>query len=227
MRAERLFRAIGLVDDDLVEETAKAPVRKRPSWRRYGAMAACLAVLCGTGFAWLVTGGFHGYGAADGNSSAGGSGIQGTGTPDAIQFMSYAGPVLPLTTAEENPGVTAERHTDWDFTPRTDPEDGEISQWGASVTDRYILTNPTDADVTLTALYPIAGRLNELKTLTPSLTVNGETAETDLVIGGYAGGFRSAGGEDTSTLNLKYPDSWTDYQTLLEGSRYRQAALAE
>ena len=227
MKAERLFRAIGLVDDDLVEETAKAPARKRPSWRRYGAMAACLAVLCGTGFAWLVTGGFHGYGAADGNSSAGGSGIQGTGTPDAIQFMSYAGPVLPLTTAEENPGVTAERHTDWDFTPRTDPEDGEISQWGASVTDRYILTNPTDADVTLTALYPIAGRLNELKTLTPSLTVNGETAETDLVIGGYAGGFRSAGGEDTSTLNLKYPDSWTDYQTLLEGSRYRQAALAE
>lgn len=119
MKAERLFRAIGLVDDDLVEETAKAPARKRPSWRRYGAMAACLAVLCGTGFAWLVTGGFHGYGAADGNSSAGGSGIQGTGTPDAIQFMSYAGPVLPLTTAEENPGVTAERHTDWDFTPRT------------------------------------------------------------------------------------------------------------
>ena len=104
MKAERLFRAIGLVDDDLVEETAKAPARKRPSWRRYGAMAACLAVLCGTGFAWLVTGGFHGYGAADGNSSAGGSGIQGTGTPDAIQFMSYAGPVLPLTTAEENPG---------------------------------------------------------------------------------------------------------------------------
>ena len=227
MKAERLFRAIGLVDDDLVEETAKAPARKRPSWRRYGAMAACLAVLCGTGFAWLVTGGFHGYGAADGNSSAGGSGIQGTGTPDAIQFMSYAGPVLPLTTAEENPGVTAERHTDWDFTPRTDPEDGEISQWGASVTDRYILTNPTDADVTLTALYPIAGRLNELKTLTPSLTVNGETAETDLVIGGYAGGFRSAGGEDTSTLNLKYPDNWTDYQTLLKGGQYRQAALAE
>ena len=71
MKAERLFRAIGLVDDDLVEETAKAPARKRPSWRRYGAMAACLAVLCGTGFAWLVTGGFHGYGAADGNSSAG------------------------------------------------------------------------------------------------------------------------------------------------------------
>ena len=45
MKAERLFRAIGLVDDDLVEETAKAPARKRPSWRRYGAMAACLAVL--------------------------------------------------------------------------------------------------------------------------------------------------------------------------------------
>lgn len=94
MKAERLFRAIGLVDDDLVEEAAQIPARKRPIWRRYGAMAACLAVLCGTGFAWLVTGGFHGYGAAD-SSGAGGSGINGTGAPDAISFMSYAGRCCP------------------------------------------------------------------------------------------------------------------------------------
>ena len=228
MKSERLFRAIGLVDDDLIEEAAKAPARKRPVWRRYGAMAACFALLCGAGFAWLVTGGFHGYGAADNTSGAGGSGIgEKKSYTEIVTFMSYAGPVLPLTTAEENPGVTAERHTDWDFTPRATPEDGEISQWGAAITDRYTLTNPTDADVTLTALYPIVGGLNELKTLASSLTVNGEAAETDLVIGGYAGGFRSAGNEDTSTLNLKYPDSWTDYQTLLESGQYRQAALTE
>ena len=225
MKAERLFRAIGLVDDDLIEEAAKAPARKRPAWRRYGAMAACLAVLCGSGFAWLVTGGFHGYGAAD-SSGAGGSGINGTGTPDAISFMSYAGPVLPLTTAEDAPGVTAERHTDWDFTPRTTPE-GEDTQWGASITDRYTLTNPTDTDITLTALYPITGGLNELKTLAPSLTVNGNAADFEWGIGDYAGGFRGAGNGDTSTLNLEYPGSWTAYQTLLEGGAYRQAALTE
>ena len=130
MKAERLFRAIGLVDEDLTEAAAETPVKKRPVWRRYAAAAACLMVLCGAGAAYLVTGGFRGYGA-----SAGGSGINNAGSAaDTAVFMSYAGPVLPLTTADENPGVTAERHTDWDFTPRTDPE-GYASQWGAAITD--------------------------------------------------------------------------------------------
>ena len=145
MKAERLFRAIGLVDEDLIETAAETPVKKRPVWRRYAAAAACLMVLCGAGAAYLVTGGFHDHGA-----SAGGSGINNAGsTADALTFMSYAGPVLPLTTAEETPGVTAERRTDWNFTPRTDPE-GYDSQWGAAITDGFILGNPTDTDVTLT-----------------------------------------------------------------------------
>ena len=128
MKAERLFRAIGLVDEGLIEAAAETPAKKRPVWRRYAVAAACLMVLCGAGAAYLITGGFRGYGA-----SAGGSGINNAGgAADAVTFMSYAGPVLPLTTAEETPGVTAERHTDWDFTPRTDPE-GYDSQWGAGM----------------------------------------------------------------------------------------------
>ena len=39
MKAERLFRAIGLVDEDLIETAAETPAKKRPVWRRY---AACL-----------------------------------------------------------------------------------------------------------------------------------------------------------------------------------------
>lgn len=219
MKAERLFRAIGLVDEDLIETAAETPVKKRPVWRRYAAAAACLMVLCGAGAAYLVTGGFRGHGA-----SAGGSGINNAGgAADAVTFMSYAGPVLPLTTADENPGVTAERHTDWDFTPRTDPE-GYDSQWGAAITDGYILGNPTDTDVTLTLLYPIVGGIRDLLSIDPSVTVNGEKAEKELVIGDYAGGFGGAGGGDTSTLNLRYPSQWTDYQTLLDGGGYREAA---
>ncbi len=173
MKAERLFRAIGLVDEDLIETAAETPAKKRPVWRRYAAAAACLMVLCGAGAAYLVTGGFRGHGA-----SAGGSGINNAGSAaDAVTFMSYAGPVLPLTTAEENPGVTAERHTDWNFTPRTDPE-GYDSQWGAAITDGYILGNPTDTDVTLTLLYPIVGGIRDLLSIDPSVTVNGEKAET-------------------------------------------------
>ena len=191
----------------------RAPAKKRPVWRRYAAAAACLMVLCGAGAAYLVTGGFRGHGA-----SAGGSGINNADSAaDTAVFMSYAGPVLPLTTADENPGVTAERHTDWDFTPRTDPE-GYDSQWGAAITDGYILGNPTDTDVTLTLLYPIVGGIKDLLSIDPGLTVNGEKAEKELVIGDYAGGFGGAGGGDTSTLNLRYPSQWTDYQTLLDGT---------
>ena len=219
MKAERLFRAIGLVDEGLIEAAAETPAKKRPVWRRYAAAAACLMVLCGAGAVYLITGGFRGYGA-----SAGGSGINNAGSAaDAVAFMSYAGPVLPLTTADENPGVTAERHTDWNFTPRTDPE-GYDSQWGAAITDGYILGNPTDTDVMLTLLYPIVGGIKDLFSIDPGLTVNGETVGAELVIGDYAGGFGGAGGGDTSTLNLRYPSQWTDYQTLLDGGGYREAA---
>ena len=93
MKAERLFRAIGLVDEGLIEAAAETPAKKRPVWRRYAAAAACLMVLCGAGAAYLITGGFRGYGA-----SAGGSGINNADSAaDAVAFMSYAGPVLPLT----------------------------------------------------------------------------------------------------------------------------------
>mgnify|MGYP006887309971 CR=1 FL=1 len=229
MKAERLFRAIGLVDEDLIETAAETPVKKRPVWQRYAVAAACLMVLCGAGAAYLVTGGFRGHGA-----SAGGSGINNAGSAaDTAVFMSYAGPVLPLTTADKNPGVTAERHTDWNFTPRTDPE-GYASQWGAAITDGYILSNPTDTDVTLTLLYPIVGGIKDLFSIDPGLTVNGETVGAELVIGDYAGGFGGAGGGEHAHVGLllavgaaqedRYPSQWMDYQVLLDGGDYREAA---
>lgn len=66
MKAERLFRAIGLVDEGLIEAAAETPAKKRPVWRRYAAAAACLMVLCGAGAVYLITGGFRGYGASAG-----------------------------------------------------------------------------------------------------------------------------------------------------------------
>ena len=70
MKAERLFRAIGLVDEGLIEAAAETPAKKRPVWRRYAAAAACLMVLCGAGAAYLITGGFRGYGAAGSTTRA-------------------------------------------------------------------------------------------------------------------------------------------------------------
>ena len=144
MRAERLFRALGLVDPALVEEALAARRRAVP-WRRWGALAACLALVIG--FGWLAAGGFGGYGSgmsggADSGSSGGDSAASGSpggpgensgggagGVEDGIAFLSYAGPVLPLSTVEAAAGLTAERTVAWDFAQGAYP-DGEPRQWG-------------------------------------------------------------------------------------------------
>lgn len=247
MKAERLFRVLGIVDPALVEEAYG--VRRQP-WRRWAALAACLAVVVGAGFGWMATGGFRGYGSGmSGGSSpiggmtgapssdAGDGGVTGTPSSDTgdggmaggveggIIFMSYGGPVLPLTTAESAPGLTAERTVTWDFAPRTNRH-GETRQWGAEVTDRCVLRNGTDADVTVTALYPFAGRFSELGTLQPSVAVDGETVEPALVAGAYSGGFQSTfGAEIPDTMNLDTLNSWEEYRVLLEDGRYLEQAL--
>ena len=204
MRAERLFRALGLVDAALVEEALAV---RRQDWKRWAALAACLALVMGLGFGWLASGGFRGYGGmapgADTGSSGGvmdgDAGIP-DGGEDGVAFLSYAGPVLPLDTLENPAELTAERTVTWDFAPGAYP-DGERRQWGAEVTDASILHNGTEEDITVTALYPFAGSFAEL--VLPAVTVNGEAVEPALCAGPYAGGFQSAAGpEGADTLNL-------------------------
>lgn len=244
MSGEQLFRILGLVDDDLIQEAASgfrtAPAIRRGPWRRLLAACACLAVACGAGFALRAgfgpMGGTSGDGAAPGSNT--GSGITLGGDPeeaatdneplsvDGTTFMSYAGPVFPLTTAEPDTGLTAERKITWDFTTGT-YQDGSPRQWGTAVTDGYTLTNPTEETITVTALYPFAGSFDELAELGPTAAVDGAAVESTLYAGAYAGGFQGTGGDDTTTLNLAYPDSWTDYRALLESGAYQAQALGE
>ena len=110
MKAERLFQILGLVDESLIEEavSASSPAavqRRRHPWRRLLAAAACLAVICGGAY-------LAGTLRMGGRAGAGGSGHS-----EASTFMSYAGPVFPLTTAEETSSITAERNITLDFAP--------------------------------------------------------------------------------------------------------------
>lgn len=253
MNGERLFRVLGLVDDDLVVEAAPGfqagtAVRRGP-WRRALAAAACLAVLCCAGFAWRTVSAPRGDGTTAGGAAPGaenGTGNSLGGDPgDAPQeneplsvegttFMSYAGPVFPLTTAEADTALTAERKTVWDFAPGS-YHDGTLRQWGATVTDSYTLINPTEEAATVTALYPFAGSFDELADLRPAVTVDGAETDPQLYAGAYAGGFQGvwqSGGQngdqlDGTTLNLASPSSWTDYKALLESGDYLQQALED
>ena len=244
MSGERLFRILGLVDDDLIEEAAAPiPVRRRFPWRRALASAACLAAACGAGLALRMAGSGAGT-TTSGDGSAGsglaweyGEGAAGDSEPlsvEGLTFMSYAGPVFPLTTAEPDTGLTAERTVTWDFAPGA-YDDGSPRQWGAAVTDAYVLTNPTEEDVTVTALYPFAGNFRELAETLPTASVDGAPAGDALYAGAYAGRFQGVwqsdgqGGHqlDGSTWNLESPASWTDYQALLEDGGYLARALED
>ena len=235
MKSERLFRVLGLVDDDLIEEAASPATGGHGSFRKWMAAAACLAVLCAVGAGWLITGGFRGMGSSAPGES--GSGIASNTEPtseEGTTFMSYAGPVFPLTLAEETNALTAERETTWDFAPDT-YHDGTPRQWGASVTDSYTLVNITDFNQTVTTLYPFVGSFTELETQRPAVTVDGADVEGGLYIGSYAGDFQGVwqsdgqGGYalDDTTLNLSHPDSWMDYKALLADGRYLDAALGD
>ena len=255
MKAERLFRILGLVDESLIEEavSASSPAavqRRRHPWRRLLAAAACLAVICGGAY-------LAGTLRMGGRAGAGGSGHS-----EASTFMSYAGPVFPLTTAEETSSITAERNITLDFAPwipawlsneemladRTwlteaerqealaqyDELYPEVGRWRSSddilVTDAYTLANPSQEDQTVTLLYPFATSLNDLGRLTPTLTLDGSELETALHVGAYSGGFEGVWdgtivGDPEGSVNLDYADSWEDYKNLLSDGTYLANAL--
>ncbi len=230
MKAERLFRVLGLIDPKLIEEAAPGlPVRRHISYRSILPAAACLVLVCFLGIGWLFSEGYGGF--RTGSSSSGtsdGMGIGHTDENSGITFMKYSGPVFPLTTFEDPGGLKADRLITWDFAPGS-YADGELRQWGAAVTDAYQIYNPTDQDITVTALYPFAGNFSDLPQLLPSVTVDGaEWNSTGLYAGPYSGGFQSTFGADLpDTMNLDTLDSWTEYKALLESGEYLEKTLGE
>lgn len=256
MREDKLYEAITLIDDDLIDETARyvSTPKRAVHWKRWTALAACLVLAVGVGGTLL--GRFGGFG---GNSSAGAGG---SGSDDGSTFLSYAGPVFPLTTIENADGLTAERDITLDFLPwapvwvsneemaaeltglteeerqqalvdynQAFPEGG---YWSRStdilVTDSYTLTNTTDADKTVTALYPFVSSWGSLAERRPALSLDGEALEADLLVGPYSGGFQGAFGSSSDTpdlVNLAQLNSWAEYKALLEDGSYLAQALEE
>ena len=109
----RLLAALSGIRDDTVEEAAGGLPREKIHWKRWTALAACLAVVV------IGAGIFTGRLPWPRVGIGGGSGAVGTNPPEEgpSTFMSYAGPVLPLTLKEENDTITAERAVTLDFTP--------------------------------------------------------------------------------------------------------------
>lgn len=224
-KSEILFDAVTNVREDLVEGAQRfsfARARER-RLRRLIPTAAGLVLVAGLGI-FLAAGGLRmgaGMGADNGagSSTAGGSdggswdgGAENgalADSPEGPTFTDAAGPILPLTLAEENEAIAAERTVEIDFAGYGAESSFWFDSYRVAVSDRYTLTNSADTDQTVTLLYPMAGELGELEL--PAVTVDGERAETELAVGRPAEAGRIGGAEE-----------WT---ALLEDSSYRADAL--
>ena len=141
----------------------------------------------------------------------------------ATDFMSYADPVFPLTLAQAEPALSADRELLLDCAPYAEENTAAIT-----VTDRYTIRNDSDEDCTVTVLYPFVSSLSDLDSLQPSLTVDGAAAKNKLYPGAFPGWFGPASPDPElaeERWNLHHAESWTEYQTLLTGS-YQADALA-
>jgi len=110
MKPDELIELIGEVDDEYIQDakqSKKQRVPRRTKWA--SAIAACLVLAVGIGSFLLPRMG--------GNSTPGSSGAGGSGHDEGSVFMSYAGPVFPLTLREENAAITAQRNITMDFEP--------------------------------------------------------------------------------------------------------------
>ncbi len=198
-RSERLFSAMSEISGDHIDEAAqpgKKPNRQR-HWKRWGTAAACvtLAVMTVSIFPHL------------GGCGAGGNGESSSTAPEgeATAFMSYAGPVLPLTLSRENPAISAQREITLDFVP-WEEEYGDT----LLVQDQYVLTNSSAKEQTVTVQLPFTSTLSQLDQWRPELTLDGQQLETELLAG-------SIGPE------MEF-STWEDYKSLLAGGSCRTRA---
>ena len=208
-RALVLFRAITDIREEFIEEALPTgKKRRRLDIRVLAPIAACLCIVIALAF--LLTN--------QGSIGIPGASAVGGGGKDSDLYAYYAGPVLPMTAAAGGEGLTAERRVNYDFSPfdpnqAWDTENHLRFQETCIVTDDYRLSAPEGEARTVTLLYPFVASLYESKALLPSITVCGEAAEAELLIG-PGSTERNAG----TTLSC-----WEDCKTLMAGDYAAEA----
>lgn len=224
---EKLYDAITNVDESLIEKSENpfSTTKKKNFFYRYKhvfiGLAACVCLVYGIGLAFLW-----------GPAAGGGTGNGGS------SYMSYAGPVFPLSSTSDVDGIEVTRHTNWDFSPYKSnqiteqmhpdiPENTETYTYDkykteSIVTDQYVLTNPTDTDLTLSLMYPFAAKFSDSADIIPQIAVNGTAVSTEFLAGKFSGSFSPAIGDEDSKeqLNLHNISNWEAYKALLSGDVY-------
>ena len=216
MKSEKLYDAITGISDKYVEETVKPrkKVKLKP-WMSAIAGAACVAIIIGAVGIYSAS-----VPKADEPAEEAPKDGDYIGHNEGYVFMSYGGPVFPMTLLEEDGEITSDRHITYNISADTEK---------AVVTDAYTLTNTSSEDKTVTAVYPFNGNLTDLEVLIPTVTVDGGAVSGEIFAGTYSGSFQGALGDPNSDpgMNLKYVTSWEEYKEVLADGTYMKNAFGE
>lgn len=214
MKSEKLYDGITGIRDELIEEAQNTKLKRSAmGWRRRGTIAAVFLLIACIGVAgmWQLLGNMGA------NSGAGGAGH----SDGSTEFMSYAGPVFPLTLLDDSSDINTDRSLTYDFSISAEKR-------SILVTDSYSIENETDYDKTVTAIYPFAGSFNTLNK--PTITVDGSELETNFHSGPYSGSFTGvlgSGGAKEEGFNLDHLNSWEEYAALLSSGSYMKQAFSK
>ena len=153
-----------------------------------------------------------------------GSGMGGGGSGSFYGYMSYSGPVLPVSVLSNAGVISAVRDITFGFS-RFSSTDPLYYRNYSSISDNYILTNDTEDDIVVEMAYPFIGNFLNYNSLLPVVTLNNSVLETKLAAGAYTGGFTGSMPGDGLALNLKQVSSWEGYAEVLADGGYLNRAL--
>lgn len=170
-RSERLFQVLSEIDGQKIDESAPVSRPKGIHWKRWAALAAAAALAVGVGSYVLPRIG----------GSGGGPGANSAGADGASSFMSYAGPVLPLTLRETDSSITADREITLDFAPwvkvwRSNEDEANSRTWLTQEQRQDVLNDynkwypeggrwESSTDIHVTDAYAITNTSQEDKTV--------------------------------------------------------------
>lgn len=235
-KVQKIYNGITGINEDIIEDAqCFQPKKKVRSWVKWSTAAACLCLVVWGVYGVSRLGLIGRMGIAPGSTSGENRGGEGS------TYMSYAGPVFPMSALNAGDTLMAERNVNYDFSPyetftKSYEANGETRSYESYtsqsiVTDSYVLTNSGKEEQIVTLVYPFAASLSDDLEVLPTITVDGETVQAALHIGPYSGAYEGAfdsssdfSADMSETLNLAELNSWEKYKALL-GTDYQTRAF--
>ena len=126
MKEKKIFDALTEVSEELIDEARNTKLKKKPvAWKKWTTIAASVLLIFGLSII-MIQNKFP---------IGGNTGMGSTGHTEGSIFMSYAGPVFPLSLSEQDNEIVASRNISYDF-PLEYKDSLRVS--GSKVKDSYI-----------------------------------------------------------------------------------------